>query len=131
VYTETNKWERLSDLNVSLIIQISDVLKINTKFILASDLSSKGQKTERLVSILDEVGAHEYISGPAAKSYVDVDAFKKAGVPLYWYNFGHPTYPQLFGEFVPYLSVVDLLMNVGNSSLDIIRGSNEDSLRRA
>jgi WbqC-like protein family len=69
-----------------------------------------------LIGILDELGADEYISGPAAQSDIEVEKFKESGKTLYWYEFAHPVYPQLFGGFVPYLSAVYLLFNVSEAS---------------
>ena len=125
------EWTCLADLNITLIKRITKILGLDTKFMFSSELNAEGTKTERLVNILKEIGADEYISGPAAKSYIEIEKLKNEGIALYWYEFNHPTYPQMYGDFIPYLSVIDLLFNVGAGSLDVIREGSENALKRA
>ena len=121
-------WEYLVDLNICLIKEISKLLKINIKFVLSSELNVSGKKTERLINVLTKLGADEYISGPAAKEYIQPIEFKKSGIRLYWFEFNHPVYPQLHGDFIPYLSVIDLLFNTGPEAMEYIRKGTENSL---
>ena len=125
------EWEYLVDLNITLIQALSRMLGIqDTVFLKSSELDVKGQKTDRLVNVLTKIGADEYISGPAAKSYIETNKFKDHNITLCWHDFTHPTYPQLSGDFVPYLSVIDLLFNVGENSLKVIRAAEKDSLKK-
>jgi len=68
------------------------------------------------------LGAKEYItgSGPGSKRYIDESEFKKRNIELTWQEYEHPKYNQLFGEFVPYLSVLDLLFNHGEEAKEVI-----------
>ncbi|MDD5509200.1 MAG: WbqC family protein [Dehalococcoidales bacterium] len=116
-----NEWEYLADLNVTLIQKIAKALGLETKFAVSSDLEIGGVKTERLVNTLQKIGADEYVSGPGAKDYIDVDSLREKGIKLYWYEYQHPVYPQIRGEFVPYLSVIDLLFNTGAEAVRYIR----------
>jgi hypothetical protein len=59
------------------------------------------------------VGATRYLSGTGARDYMAPDLFRDAGIEVLWQDFTHPVYPQLFGEFVPYLSALDALFNCG------------------
>lgn len=124
------EWTYLSNLNIALIEKISDLLglKNDKKFIYSSELKVEGKKTDRLINILTKIGADEYISGPTAKAYIDSNKFKEAGITLYWYEFNHPTYPQLYGDFIPYMSVIDLLFNVGENALNYIRKGSKNAL---
>jgi len=125
------KWEYLVDLNVTIIKKISEILGFNhTKFIFSSKLNVEDEKTDRLINILNKIGADEYISGPAAKVYIEPEKFKKAGIKLYWFEFNHPIYPQLYGDFISHLSVIDLLFNVGDKSLNVIGEGEKNALRR-
>ena len=92
-----NRWEYLADLNVALIKKITKILGLKTKFIVSSELDSEGAKTERLLDILEKIGADEYVSGPGAKDYIEVNAFKENNIKLYWYEYQHPVYPQIRG----------------------------------
>ena len=78
---------------------------------------------DRLLSLLQQMGATDYISGPAAKGYIDVDAYGRAGVQVHWKDYSaYPEYPQLHGPFEPGVSIVDLLMNCGDRASDYIWG---------
>ena len=126
---EYKKWEHLVDLNVTIIKEITKLLGLDdTKFMFSSELNVEGKKTIRLINILNKIGADEYITGPAAKSYIEIDKFKKAGIALHWYEFKHPAYPQLYGEFIPYLSVIDLLFNIGEDAINYIRKGLKNAL---
>ena len=65
-------------------------------------------------------GATRYLSGNAAQDYIDAERFKTAGIEVVWHNYAHPSYAQLHGEFIPYLSVLDLVLNAGHASLGIL-----------
>jgi hypothetical protein len=125
------RWDRLLDLNIALITLICDFLDIRAEFVTSSELKAPGEKTDRLVSMLDQLGADEYISGPRAKSYLELEKFKESGITVCWYEFTHPMYSQLFGKFIPYLSTIDLMFNAGKASRNLIRKSNETALRQA
>ena len=123
------RWEYLVDLDIALIKKITELLGLNDiKFILSSELKVEGKKTDRLINILNKIGADEYISGPAAKAYIEPIKFKRTGIILYWYEFNHPTYPQPYGDFVPYMSVIDLLFNTGKNAINYIREGSKNAL---
>ncbi len=112
----------LCEYNIEIIKYISDILEIKTKTIRSSELNSSGKKADLLAAICQEVGATEYISVPGSSDYLDKsDAFIDAGIPVSYFNYIHPEYPQLFGEFLPYMSVIDMLFNCGSQSSTIIQ----------
>ena len=75
-----------------------------------------------LVDILQKVRADKYLSGVGAKAYFDPAPFAAAGIEVTWQDFKHPVYPQLYGDFIPYLSSIDLLFNCGiKKSHEILR----------
>ena len=77
----------------------------------------KGGKSERLASLCEQAGGTTYISGPAAKAYMDVDEFTKRNISVEWFDYdGYSEYPQLWGEFVHGVSILDLLFNCGKDS---------------
>jgi len=124
-------WESLLELDVTIIDEVVDLLGIDdTEFVYSSDLDIEGEKTDRLLSVLDEIGADEYISGPAAEDYMEVEKFERESIDLYWHRFDHPEYPQQHGEFVSHLSVIDLLFNMGEDSLELILQGEEDALEK-
>lgn len=116
----------LIDLLVGPINWIKDSLGITTPIRRSSEFQAVGSNAELLAALCDEVGATKYISPPGSKDYLnESDAFSKRNIPLKYFNFLHPQYPQRFGEFLPYMSVVDLLFNCGPESINIIKNSCE------
>jgi hypothetical protein len=117
-------WESLSALNQTLIRAIAiDLLGIRTQILDSRDFNLQGKGGDRLLMLLQRLGATDYISGPAAKSYLDVDTYARAGVRVHWKDYStYPEYPQLHGGYAPGLSVVDLLMNCGQRAADCIWG---------
>ena len=120
----SNENEYLCDLNIKMIKLICEFLSIKTKTVISSNLKSSGNKSELLSSICLEIGATEYISPLGSKNYLnETDIFQKKNISLKFFYFKHPIYSQLFNKFESNLSVLDLLMNCGNKSLDIIKFS--------
>lgn len=111
--TYDREWTSLEGLNRHLLRAICDRIGIEYEFVNSSSLPVEGTETERLVDICEAVDADHYYSGQGAKGYTEEQLFDAAGIDLEYQSFEHPTYPQRFGEFVPSLSIVDMLMNVG------------------
>jgi len=115
---------KMMDFNlesINLMLKLFDI-KINT--ILASSLNPQGKNNTLLVDILSKTGCNYYLSGKGAEAYYDPKPFEAAGIKVIWQNFNHPVYPQLHGEFIPYLSAIDLLFNCGiEKSRQILRSS--------
>jgi len=119
-------WERLLDLNLQLIDFSRKALNIQTPMISSSELNNKGTKSEMVLNMCREVGADAYMAGEgASKNYLDVEAFKRAGIKIIWQKFKHPRYPQHIanGAFVENLSTLDLLFNRGPESAALIKNS--------
>jgi hypothetical protein len=115
------KWEKLIDLNLALLHELAVQLNIRIpKILKSSEMETSGSKTDRLVPILKAVGADVFIEGLAGKSYLEVQKFRDAGIETFWFDYQHPVYPQQ-GEFIPYLSTIDLLMNTGDKAIDYLR----------
>lgn len=120
--TYSRPWRLLSDLNQHVIKTISHKLGLKVDFIKASSLGVGGRKARHLVNICDAIGGTTYVSALGSKEYIEADdPFPDAGIALYYQHFVHPDYLQAHGEFVPHLSILDLLLNVGTRSLDVIR----------
>ena len=118
-------WNYISKINIRLIKMIVDILGIRTKLILASTLNTEGSKTDRLISICRETGADHYLSGIGAKDYLETDKFNKENIKLEFQDFKHLVYPQQYGRFEPYMSVIDLIFNCGEDNMKIIEGKND------
>ena len=116
-------WEKLNDLNHEMLEYFIRALGLQTKIIRGTDLNIQGEATERLVRICKELGAKAYLTGDyALETYLDRSLFEREGIELVIQDFQCPEYPQQFPEegFVPELSILDLLLNAGPQSLDIL-----------
>ncbi len=109
------EWSSLSTLNRHLIELIAvDFLGIEVRFLSSESFSLQGDKHDRLLNLLGQVGATRYISGPAAKSYIDETRFARAGVDIAWKDYsGYPEYPQAYPPFEHSVSILDLLFQTG------------------
>lgn len=110
---------QLAPLNIELIGQLIGQLGIETRMVLGSELEAREDPTLRLIDLCLQMDADTYLSGTGG-DYLDQSAFAEAGICLRFQAYDHPTYPQLYGDFEPYMSVVDLLMNCGSGSFPII-----------
>jgi len=115
----------LSDLNINITKYICGELGIKTKLIKSSDINATGKREERLLNICKSLGADYYLANNATGGYVTAKYFQKQDIKFVLQNYKHPEYPQYFKNKllgpIPFLSVVDLLCNCGNESLEIIR----------
>lgn len=107
----------ISHLNRCFIEAICIYLGIKTTITNSWDYTLLDGKTERLADLCLQVGGTEYISGPAAKDYVDEKVFSDLNIHLTWFDYaGYPEYPQLWGEFTHGVTILDLLFNCGKAA---------------
>lgn len=105
---------RLADFTIPLTIELAQKLGINhTRFLRSSELNASGQKTDRLIEILTQLGVTHYISGPSARSYIEEEKFQSAGIALEYMEYNYPEYPQLYPPYDPFITVLDLLFMTG------------------
>ena len=122
----SKEWEYISNINIEVTRQLAEFLGIKKNFIIVSEIIHlKGgfsdDPTERLIELCRLIGADTYLAGKDGAKYMDVEKFTKSGIKLTFQDFKHPVYNQLFRKFEPYMSVIDLLFNHGEESLEIIR----------
>jgi hypothetical protein len=118
------RWRKLVDLNVAAIYYLAGSLGIGNKVVLQSSLQIQSQGSELLVKITKETGADVYLTPLVSKKYVDEILFARQGITIQFFKFIPPVYPQLWGEFIYNLSALDLLLNCGGKSLEVIKKYN-------
>ena len=69
------------------------------------------------------MGANTYLSGGFGREYLDIAAFERAAVEVVFHQYDYPSYPQCHGGFVPFLSYLDVLFNVGLDRDFVLAGS--------
>jgi hypothetical protein len=117
-----HKHHYLAALNRQLITAVCGYLGITTKISSSSDFILKEGKTERLVDLCRKAGGAAYLSGPAAKDYIDPMLFENEGIQLKWFEYGgYPEYPQRWGDFEHSVTIMDLLFNCGKKSSEYMK----------
>jgi hypothetical protein len=122
----------LSRINRRFLERLCRLLKIATPLTASDDYAASGRNTDRLLAICKAAGATHYLSGPAAREYLDEQSFRAAGVEVKWMDYeDYPTYTQLYGPFEHEVSILDLLLNVGvDAPLYVQKGAKEISTKR-
>jgi len=108
---------RLTDINLHFTKAILEFLGVRTEIKDSREFKLAEEKTERLVSICRDLGATTYLTGPAAKDYMEEDQFKKSGIDIVYSDYsGYPEYNQLFPPFEHGVTILDLIFNVGSQA---------------
>lgn len=105
----------LIDTNIAFIKLAYDLLGLKTKLVFLSDLPqfSELRKNELIAAICRHFSADSYLSGIGGKAYNQPKIFEKQGIKLEYLDYEPIAYPQLWGNFIPNLSIVDMLFNCG------------------
>lgn len=106
-------YDKLIDLNLELIYFLMDAFKIHTKLVFSSELGFTSRSTQRLVEIVESLGGDTYLSGSFGKDYLDFSQFKEKNIKLEFQDFNHPVYKQNYDGFIPNMSSIDALFNIG------------------
>jgi hypothetical protein len=111
------KWEYLIELNIKILKTIFEWLDVKTKIIFESELNVKGTSSEKLLNICKQVDATKYVSGSGGKNYLDEKIFQKNHIDIEYQKYTPILYSQLNSKsFIPNLSILDLLFNMGYES---------------
>jgi len=115
--------ETIAAFNSGSVTMLLKLLGLIKDTVLASALGDlPDEPSERLAAICATIGADTYLSGAGGKTYLDQVPFNSRGIKVVFQEFRHPVYPQLYGDFIPNLSLLDLIFNCGPHSLQILEG---------
>jgi len=118
----------LSKINHRFLIALNTLLGIHTPLRCSSDYTLRGERSERLLSICQQAGANIYLSGPAARDYLDTALFAAADVEVRWMDYsGYPPYRQLHGDFQHGVSILDLIFNEGPRAFSFMKSFSSQS----
>ena len=120
----------LSLVNHAFLTRLCEMLGIHTRISWSHDHPMVAGRVERLIDLCQRLGASEYLSGPAAKSYLDPVDFERAGISVRWMDYSdYPEYPQIYPPFVHEVSVLDLLFNTGPDAPRYMRCFSQETPR--
>lgn len=119
----------LSEVNIKFIRSVCEILNIKTKISSSQSYRYQGDRNERLVSLVKAAGATKYLSGPAAKDYLDIALFEKENVEVQWMDYsGYLEYDQLFPPFEHGVSILDLVFNTGPDYKKYMKSFSENKI---
>jgi len=110
------KWTMLMDLNMHLIRGLIKFLRIDKSLVMGSSLDASGKGSELVLAQCKALGANVHLSGIGGHEYLNLQRFEEEGVKVVFQDFQCPVYPQVHGDFVPNLSVVDYLFCTGGKA---------------
>jgi len=122
IYEEAASKPLLTEVNVLFLNKICSFLGIRTPIRNSAEFILAEGKTERLVDICKQTKATKYISGPAAKEYLEEQQFFNQKIDVEWMNYnGYKSYTQLWGDYQPSVSIIDLIFNSGKNSMNLLQ----------
>ncbi|MBX7148442.1 WbqC family protein [bacterium] len=117
-------WQTLAELNYQMLLYFLKELGITVPVVRMKDYDFKGAKSNLVLDMCIQLKSNLYIFGQEGENYAEQNAFKDAGVRVFFQNYQHPTYSQINGPFISHLSIIDLLFNCGPKSLEILMQGN-------
>ncbi len=118
----SNEWRCISQLNIFVVKELCKILAIDTPLHVASELGEfPDDPDERLIAITKYFHATAYLAGSGGRGYMDLDKYQSNNIEVLFQAYEHPVYNQLFGNFEPHMSVIDLIFNHGPESRSILR----------
>jgi hypothetical protein len=115
-----HEWTAFSKLLRYLNNYFLKELDIHTPLVYSSEIDIEGTKSDLVLNLCKQYNTDTYISGPFGKDYLEHKKFEDTGIDIEYHEYSHPEYSQQYGDFTPYLSVIDLLFNCGNESKKIL-----------
>lgn len=119
-------WQNLAQFNIASVRLIMKLIGIGTPTLIASEIKELNDNPnlsadERLVVATKAVGADIYLSGAGGHNYLQTDLFPQNGIELRFQSFEHPVYRQMTTDFLPFMSILDLLFNEGPQTSSVIK----------
>jgi hypothetical protein len=104
----------LSEFNQYWIKFIStEILKLKCKFLDSREITHQGTGSDRILSICKSLSATNYLSGPAAATYLKLGDFFSNKIQISFADYSEMrSYAQLHGDFVPNVSILDMIFNI-------------------
>lgn len=114
-----SKHDLLIDLCYEQLLFWLGEMGISKKIVHLSELEINSSKSDLILDICKALQAKQYISGALGKNYLEEEAFAREGIEIIYQDYRHPVYPQLWGDFVPNMSILDFWMNTADVKLII------------
>lgn len=129
----SNSYENISCLAKASFMALVHFfgLEKEKRFLDVRDLEITGTSSDRVLQIVRKLHGSTYITGLGALKYLDHDKFDSFGISVEYMDYRKTPYPQMFGEFTPFVSALDLIANCGKDGSRFISSSTGKGLLRA
>ena len=115
--------KNLSEMTIFAIESVARYLGLPCRFVRSSSMMGRGVKDDRLLSLLKPLGATVYLTGQGALNYLCHERFDREGIEVRYLYYAKRHYPQLHGDFTPYVSVLDAIAILGPRTADLLVGA--------
>lgn len=123
--TYKREWNTLIELTEYMTEYFLEQLGIKTKILKQSDIKTEFKKQELIVELCKKLKADTFVFGKLGRNYADISYFEDNDINVYFQDYKHPVYEQVWNEFIPNLAIIDLLFNASKDNvLDIIMNGN-------
>jgi hypothetical protein len=114
----------ITEINRAFLTKICLYLGFEREILLSSDFELAEDRTDRIIDLCKKLNGTDYYTGPSARSYIENEKFTLGGINLHYFDFnGFPEYPQLYGDFIHSVSILDLIFSCGIDSKEFIKKS--------
>ena len=118
IYSQSTDY--LAEFNITAIEQIARWLALSPRFIRSSSMGVEGASTARLVALCEAVSCDVYVTGHGALKYLNHQQFEDSGISVLYMDYKKMPYQQGYGEFTPYVSILDAIANCGEHARDLL-----------
>ena len=116
-------WDMLFELDFETLKQVISWLGLKVEIIRESELNVRSKSSQRLADVSKAVGADTYVAGSGSRNYMDESVFRRDNITVEYQNYMPIQYHQhLSTAFVPNLSIIDVLANLGPDAMQAITG---------
>ena len=121
-YRKAKDLKFLFQVNKLFIELINSLLGINTRLTYSTEYQFRGDNNQKIIDICRQTEAKEYLTGPAAKKYLNPELLQEAGIKTIWIDYsGYPEYTQLYPPFKHNVSIIDLIFNKCEKALSYMK----------
>jgi len=116
------KPQYLCSLNIDLLERVARYLELKCKFYRSSELGIEGSSTDKVTKLINHFDCDTYITGHGAKNYLDHEHMESNGIATYYIDYKNIEYPQNFGDFTPYLTILTAIASLGSATKQNLKG---------
>jgi hypothetical protein len=112
--------DKISMKSMNVIIDYFGILNCRSDVFQSSTLNIKGESSQRVLDIVKYFKAEQYVSGLGALKYLDHELFEMNGIKVNYMDYQKKPYKQDYGQFTPFVSILDLIANLGEKGINYI-----------